>query len=566
MRYHVLAADYDETLAEHGRVAEDTVPALERLRATGRHLVLVTGRELADLMSVFGRLDLFHRVVAENGAVVHDPATRSTRVLCEAPPDPFMQALRARGVPIGVGKAIVATVRPHEKTVLEVIAALGLELQVVFNRSAVMVLPSGTNKATGLRAALDEMGFSLHNVVGIGDAENDHAFLSACECAVAVSNAVPALRRRADHVTTNPAGAGVRELVAALLENDLAALGGCGDRHALRLGTGPFGPVTIPAHGASILIAGTSGSGKSTLAKALLEQLTDQGYQFCVIDPEGDHSLEGAVVLGGRTQPPSMAELVDLLARPAPSVVVNLLGVPIADRPRAFEELLGHVLPIRNRKGRPHYLVVDEAHHMMPEGWKEHPGVSPDPGGLLFITVHPEHVSPHALGTVSSLLVVGDTPRATLRGFVGRLGIGLPPAPEGALERGRALFWSVPGGAAPTMIQASEPRVEHRRHVRKYALGELGPDKSFYFRGADGRLNLRARNLEAFLQIAEGIDDATWLFHLRRGDYSCWLRTAIKDEELAARVSEIEQDPAGTAPRSRELVRLSIVERYTAPE
>jgi hypothetical protein len=41
--------------------------------------------------------------------------------------------------------------------------------------------------------------------------------------------------------------------------------------------------------------------------------------------------------------------------------------------------------------------------------------------------------------------------------------------------------------------------------------------ESRYFRGPEGRLNLRAKNLALFLQIAEGIDDSTWLHHLRAG-------------------------------------------------
>ena len=48
---------------------------------------------------------------------------------------------------------------------------------MIFNKGAVMILPSGVNKATGLAAALEELGLSPHNVVGVGDAENDHAFL-----------------------------------------------------------------------------------------------------------------------------------------------------------------------------------------------------------------------------------------------------------------------------------------------------------------------------------------------------------------------------------------------------
>ena len=113
----------------------------------------------------------------------------------EPPPEPFVRALRERGVsPIAVGRVIVATWKPHETTVLEVIRDLGLELHVTFNKDAVMVLPAGLSKATGLAEALRELGLSPHNVVGVGDGENDHAFLRLCECRIAVANAVPMLK------------------------------------------------------------------------------------------------------------------------------------------------------------------------------------------------------------------------------------------------------------------------------------------------------------------------------------------------------------------------------------
>jgi HAD superfamily hydrolase (TIGR01484 family) len=222
MRYLALACDYDGTLATDGRVGDETVAALERLRVSGRRLILVTGRELDDLLSVFSHTHLFDWVVAENGALLYQPSGRLEKVLGGRPPEHFIQALRDRGVqPLSTGRVIVATWRPHETTVLEVIAELGLGLQVIFNKGAVMVLPSGINKATGLAAALRELGLSPRNVVGIGDAENDHAFLSLCERAVAVANALPALKERADFVTRADHGAGVAELIDELIANDL---------------------------------------------------------------------------------------------------------------------------------------------------------------------------------------------------------------------------------------------------------------------------------------------------------------------------------------------------------
>ena len=154
MRYLVLATDYDGTIARHGHVDDAVWAALRRLRQSGRRVVLVTGRELDDLQTVCPNLDLFDRVVAENGALIYQPKTKEVRLLAEAPPPAFVAALKGLGVtPLSAGHTIVATVRPHETTVLRTISELGLELQVIFNQEAVMVLPSGVNKATGLVAA-----------------------------------------------------------------------------------------------------------------------------------------------------------------------------------------------------------------------------------------------------------------------------------------------------------------------------------------------------------------------------------------------------------------------------
>jgi hypothetical protein len=223
MRFLALVCDYDGTLAEVGYVDRDTIDALERLRSSGRQCILVTGRELSDLVKIFPELHLFRRVIVENGAVLHRPAGGEEKLLAEAPPEKFVLELQRRGVtPISVGRAIVATRQPHETTVLEVIRDLGLELQVIFNKGAVMVLPSGVNKATGLKAALHELNLTAHQVVGVGDAENDHAFLDLCGCSVAVANALPAIKARATFTTQGVAGHGVTELVDELIENDLA--------------------------------------------------------------------------------------------------------------------------------------------------------------------------------------------------------------------------------------------------------------------------------------------------------------------------------------------------------
>jgi hydroxymethylpyrimidine pyrophosphatase-like HAD family hydrolase len=225
MRYLCLICDYDGTIARDGRCAPSTVEALRRVRASGRKLILATGRQLAELQEVFPEYALFDRIVAENGAVLYEPAGKDGRALAGPPPPEFVDALRRRGVqPLSVGQCIVATWRSFESTVLEIIRGMGLELQIISNKDALMVLPSGIDKASGLQVALNELGLSPHNTVGVGDAENDDAFLAMCECSVAVANALPALKERADLVTTGSHGAGVEELIDKLLSEDLANL------------------------------------------------------------------------------------------------------------------------------------------------------------------------------------------------------------------------------------------------------------------------------------------------------------------------------------------------------
>jgi HAD superfamily hydrolase (TIGR01484 family) len=218
MRYAALACDYDGTLASDGVVDEVTLGALRRLRATGRHLLLVTGRELDELMGVFPQLDLFSRVVAENGAVLYRPARHEIRLLADPPPERFVTALRTRGVAsVAVGRVIVATWTPYEAAVVDAIRDLGLDLQVIRNKDAIMVLPTGVDKATGLSTALAEIGVPPRDTVGVGDAENDQAFLRLCGYSAAVANALQSVKAGADLVTAGARGAGVVELIDRLL-------------------------------------------------------------------------------------------------------------------------------------------------------------------------------------------------------------------------------------------------------------------------------------------------------------------------------------------------------------
>jgi len=218
MRFRVVAVDYDGTLANNGRVAKKTLEMLGCVRKSGRKLLLVTGRELESLRDVFPQVGLFDLIVAENGALLYHPSTGVEKVLGKRPPAAFVEMLRRAGAnPLSVGRCIVATVRLHEAAVYKAIEELGLNLQIILNREAVMVLPVGVDKGTGSRAAMAELRLPVDSALGIGDAENDYAFLSLCGFSVAVANAIPSLKKRVQLVTSGKNGAGVGEVLQKLL-------------------------------------------------------------------------------------------------------------------------------------------------------------------------------------------------------------------------------------------------------------------------------------------------------------------------------------------------------------
>lgn len=226
MRWKALATDFDGTLAEMGAVSPATREAIAGFRQDGGKVVLVTGRLYSDFSGLGISLEEFaDMVVAENGALLVDPRDGTAFSFGAPPPPNFASELIRRGAsPVTFGRTIVATVEPFESLALELVREMGLEHQIIFNKGAVMVLPPGVNKASGLVAAAQRMGLSPSDFVGVGDGENDHALLQVCGLSAAVANALPALLQEVMYVTTEPAGAGVAELIAAMRSGALNSL------------------------------------------------------------------------------------------------------------------------------------------------------------------------------------------------------------------------------------------------------------------------------------------------------------------------------------------------------
>jgi len=562
MRYQLLASDYDGTLANQGLVSPEIVEKLRVLQATGRKIVLVTGREMKDLVLVFPEYKVFDYIVAENGAVIHHPATGEEKLLGRSPGADFVLELQRKGVhPLSVGKVIVATWVPHEQAVLDVIKASGSEYQVIFNKGAVMILPPGINKATGLLELLRQLRLSPHNCVGVGDAENDSSLLQVTEAAVAVNNALPALKGMADWVTSSGHGKGVAELIDAMINEDLSSLDERMTRHYPDLGTLPDGGVfTISPWRSGILVAGASGSGKTTLTISIIESLIRKEYQFCLIDPEGDYlELPGATIVGDETSLPPIEEIRQLLKEPRQNLVICTLSVPLHDRPACFMRLLDVLVELRREYSRPHWLIMDEAHHLVPGPSEITDHFPADFNNFIVISTSPHALHTSALAKIGMIISIGENSAYPFEQF-GQLLQCEVPTDIPKLAEGEICVWERGGSLPPFVVRYNQPHQLLQRHKKKYAQGDMGYN-SFIFTGEERRLNLVANNLLLFLHIAEGVDIETWLYHLCRKDFTNWFRNTIHDEDLA-RVGE-EAEKIKEAGASRRHVLDFIAQKYT---
>jgi hypothetical protein len=456
MRYLALACDYDGTLACDGQVSADTLAALQRLLATDRKLILVSGRQLEDLFSVFPGCDLFEWIVAENGAVLYHSPTRKKKLLANPPLPKLIARLREGGVPFSVGDAIISTHQPHEITVEQTIRELGLNLQLIFNKGAVMVLPAGTTKSTGLGAALREMGLSPHNVVAVGDAENDDALLSLCECSVAVCNALPMLQEKADFVTAAADGAGVRELIDEIIASDLRERDTKLTRHHLLLGTSEDGtPIRISPFASNILLAAPAALERQNVVKAFIENLHQQRYQFCLIDPLGEYgALEGAAVLGSFRRAATVNEVIGSLKDPVANAIVNLVSITRRQRTAFMQELLARIQQLRARVGHPHWIVVDQAHDVLSRSWQPIPLDIPQQlEGMICITGDPGAVAQSILSRVNISLTMGPSVATTLTEVATVLQERMPNIGGMRTTAGEAIIWFRDNAGVPVKLK-----------------------------------------------------------------------------------------------------------------
>ena len=546
MKFSVLALDYDGTSAKDGALDPEVRRAIADVRVRGITVIIVTGRILDDLRRHAGDLRFVDAVVAENGAVISFPESGRSNVLADAAPQRLVEALRKRGIPIDVGESVIEADATAAADALTAIKALELPQVLIFNRGRLMVLPSGVNKAMGLREALRTLRLSVHNTIAIGDAENDHDMLEACELGVAVAWGSRVLQARADEILEGTGPPAVANYIRRAAEHSRIPPERVGRRHVALGQDVKKQPVALAVRGRNVLIVGDPKSGKSWVAGLLCEQLILHRYSTCVVDPEGDYSgletLPGVVVLGGSADGPSPRELRAGLRYPDVNVVLDLSRVRHARKWSYIRALLPGLADLRRRTGVPHRILLDEAHYFLHEADVAQL-LDLELAGYTLITYQPSRLHPDVLAASEAIVVTRLTDRREIEALATSC-----HWPENcremlsSLELGQAALLPTTAEARGqiTLIDLAPRLTSHVRHREKYLDVPVSRERAFVFSDDERSIHPRASSLREFA-VAIGARPADRLDgFLRRGDFSRWITDVFGDNALATDLRAIE--------------------------
>lgn len=584
MKFSALALDFDGTIAHNDTLDPEVRKAIAELRARGIVVILVTGRILSDLRRVAGDLHFVDAVVAENGAAIEFPDSGYSTALGPSPPPPLLAELQRQEIPFAAGQSIVEAAARDAPAILTILQRLELPLVLAFNRGRVMLLPQAISKATGLREALTILRLSEHNTVGIGDAENDHELLRACETGVAVAWGSEALKASADYVLPGdgpPAVAGyIRQLAAAgQLPAELRS------RRRLTLGHTMDGlPFVLAARGRNILVAGDPKSGKSWVTGLLCEQLILYGYSLCIIDPEGDYTsleaLPGVAILGGADPLPRVRDLLRAFRHADASIVIDLSRTPHQEKLEYMGNLLPALATLRQHTGLPHQIVVDEAHYFL-HGPSARDLLDLESRGYLLVTYRASKLHPDLLAAAQAVVVTResdphevDSLFSLCRSCAGRIDGAEWRVMLGNLLIGEAVALPMTDEAEGIVrrIRLSPRLTPHVRHMAKYVDIPIPEAKAFVF-WVDGSLSgRRARTLREFVATMEELPVSSLGGHMRRHDFSNWVAGVLGDLPLAKDIAQCEDEyragkthDAGTAIVEAIRSRYEFIEPELAP-
>ncbi|MEI7644148.1 MAG: HAD hydrolase family protein [Chloroflexales bacterium] len=571
MHLTILASDLDGTLAEDGHVSPATWDALRAAKAAHIILILVTGRTLASFTPEGPFAELFDAIIAEDGAVIYFPRQDVVLLPFGRLPATLLERIESLHLPLEHGMALIATHVPHDEPILTALRACGGGATVEYNRGAVMVLPLGATKGSGLAYALRELGLSDRNMVACGDAENDRSLLALAELAVAVDNATPALKDQADLVLPEPAAAGMRGLIRDMIAGRIAPRK-VRPEQQLSLGWRPDQtPFLIDAWQLidSVWgIAGDSSSGKSWLGGLIAEEIMLQGYQTVIIDPEGDYrslaALPHTMLVGGRdTQLQRVGDVITLCEYARCNLIIDLSWMPVAMRNVFTERLLRALLDLRARCGRPHWILIDEVQQSYADWTAPFTGTVLDlmsGGGVAVVSYRPGQVAPAIIEAVQVWALTRTKNSEDLTRFDALLSANpcwaeirshLPTLARGHARLITPLDKSDSCQINDIVFRTGTRRVPHIRHLHKYVAVPLPSDKWFVFRDPSGATCGTAANLSEFRTAISRVSLSSLAYHLDRGDFALWLTDILHDTELSRQIMKIaHRRPTGDALRA----------------
>jgi len=564
MYCRVIACDFDGTGAADGKLAPEVASSLHRARLAGIITLLVTGRVLEDFRVALVDFSAFDAVVAENGAVIWFPERELNIELGPTPPEHFLGRLRAAGIPFKAGAVVIGTWEGHATQSLALIRESGLDLQLVFNRAALMLLPSGVDKAVGVRRALLELGRSERNMIAFGDAENDLPLFALAELAVAARDSVPAVAAIADEQLSRPGAEGVAHYVDTVVDAGCRAPSPA--RRRIALGRASDGTVvSLPLGERNVLVSGDPRTGKSWLAGLVAERLLEAGYRFCILDPEGDHhslaERTGCALLGQLLHLPKPRDLPTVLADLQTSLVVSLTSLlqdaKVAYVCAALEALAGE----RERSGLPNWIIVDEAHYFFHDGAGCCAESLARTGNVLLTSYRPSLLSAATLDSIGAYLLQRtevDSERYFIEGLLGARG----PQDRHAVEM---LDELQPNRTGLILATATGPRwqtfapdariSQHVHHGRKYVEGGVPPGKAFRFTVPDDGVAASAQTVPEFADAIRTVPLESLRRHMLAGDFSRWSREVLGDPGLASGLAKLERTTSlGGQPNRDEII------------
>ena len=546
MLLRAIAVDYDGTIADNGRINPRIREAILDARSTGLYVVIVTGRILRELRRVAGDLSFVDGIVAENGAVIL--LSNGHRRLLGPPPFPvLLHQLSNRGIEFVVGRCLVDMDAEHAEPVLSIIRDNSLPLTIAFNNNRLMVLPRSINKSLGMIEIFNILGTSIHNTIGIGNAENDYELLKECEYGVAVPWAPTFLRDEADFIIPGENQEGVAEYISQVsLSKRLPT---SGSRHwsftlESKVGQSSF---EIFNRGRNILISGDSKSGKSRIAGLFCEQMSLHRYTIMVIDPEGDYGslayLPNTLMLGAGNPLPELKGLLTLL-RQGLSIILNFSHLDHQSKTSYIHQFLPLVAKYRRKRGYPHSILIDECHYFLNDVIRSDI-LDQEMGSYILVSYQPSLLTQKVLQSIEVIVTTRNTHREEIDAIKQGKNLNVTETwyeTLANLDRTEAAL------LPPTNETDGQPRkftvaprlTRHVRHRNKYFDVCLPQDQAFVYTNRGVPVGEPIHCLHDLVKSMEYMDQNVIIGHLQRLDFSRWIESVFNDYELAVSVRELE--------------------------